>query len=759
MATAFDFEGFLRNGLGLPDGSRTILPPLDGVPHEVGEWIEMGGELEDAGEPAFPKSGRYYNHFHDPLRPWATAGLTSAIVGSNESSVRWMQNPNQAASGAAGGNWSWHDARRMYYQSLTEPDRDMRNALLAATFRSIGQMMHLVVDASNPDHARNDPHPLASVKKLGYWNYDKWMLARHTGNHRLDQFVPSLLANPIGFDPSILQIPISGTEPAKVPIARLIDSDTYHGGNPWVTFNATDPRLPAPIGLSEISNANFFSEDTLEAGYPNPRPSTVGLIPIEMAGPQPARDGRNVVRRYWTRPEGLGLLPANPARAQCAADAFFAWLVKPKPYWCMDRVVWDQTGVHMLPRAVGYARGVLEYFFRGSLRVVRANPRNDGLYLDFINTSSEQMDGVFEVYARYEKGSQSERRERVAVLNDGMPIVLEPGEFARHRWNISATAPTPYYVLVFRGRLGLETDAVVPQVFAVPFVQVVQESYNADVTKSCGFVENQLSWYENASHYCDLTPVNHQIRVRLATNFSGRDSADPASLGISRIIAAWVGSASGPAPLTVNGTSYPTGIWTQGEDGTHPDGLSISDPAARGESKLFLTIHFTDPNYSSVSMQLATFNPVRDGESKLVYDNFAIEEPRWHLVKERSWRVTPNMPLNLLRPESIGGFPAWPTPSVWETAEEFVRVNTFGAVQIVKDIYHQPFFSKSAALEAYASTVISEPTFPAPPYLHWHVVIKELPLTSAGMLEFRRAFVSNSELAPIRFTMTAQEAP
>ncbi len=88
-----------------------------------------------------------------------------------------MQNRDQAGSGAAGGNWSWHDARRMYYQALTEPDPVRREALLAATFRALGQIMHLVVDASVPEHVRNDEHPLGTTPF--FWSYDAWVQSRH----------------------------------------------------------------------------------------------------------------------------------------------------------------------------------------------------------------------------------------------------------------------------------------------------------------------------------------------------------------------------------------------------------------------------------------------------------------------------------------------------------------------------------------------------------------------------------------------------
>ena len=60
--------------------------------------------------------------------------------------------------------WSWPSARVRYYQALTEADPVIREALWADLFRALGQVMHLVVDASVPEHTRNDMHPFGAVK-------------------------------------------------------------------------------------------------------------------------------------------------------------------------------------------------------------------------------------------------------------------------------------------------------------------------------------------------------------------------------------------------------------------------------------------------------------------------------------------------------------------------------------------------------------------------------------------------------------------
>lgn len=247
-------DQYIRESLGIAAGRAAVLRKPDRTAIAL---LAEGGEREDDGSWL---TGRFYNHFHNPLEPWPEAGLHA--VRHSHSSVHWMQHPNQEP----GGKWAWGDARRLYLQALTAPDARTREAAAADLFRALGQIMHLVVDASVPEHARDDPHPFGTVsrevlngRKAG--NYEYWVSDQHAGSNSQQttaaerHFVVRFLSNPIGFDTRILRIPSPPEDAvATVPIARLIDADAY-------TADAPDPNvtLGAAIGLAEFSNANFFS--------------------------------------------------------------------------------------------------------------------------------------------------------------------------------------------------------------------------------------------------------------------------------------------------------------------------------------------------------------------------------------------------------------------------------------------------------------------------------------------------------------------
>jgi hypothetical protein len=50
---------------------------------------------------------------------------------------------------------SWKKAREVFYNGLTATDMTIRDSNYARTFQALGQIMHLIQDASVPAHERN----------------------------------------------------------------------------------------------------------------------------------------------------------------------------------------------------------------------------------------------------------------------------------------------------------------------------------------------------------------------------------------------------------------------------------------------------------------------------------------------------------------------------------------------------------------------------------------------------------------------------
>jgi hypothetical protein len=262
----FFLDDFVRNELGVVEGVTKEFADISLL-----AWIVLGGEREDdydlfRGEGLLPSSARFFNHFHDPLRGWDDAGLQLFPLAPRfDSSIVWMQRDDSGDAGIGAQGWSWPDARRSYYHALTLEGLQDRNQKWADTFRALGQIMHLVEDAAQPQHTRNDPHPIGFFEGWVDQHLDQ-------GSFSLDPaFVRAGEAN-TRFDRRILYQPTRHAE-APVPVARLIDTVTYQCNPPSPQpGSACDPNgtlIPA-IGIAEFTNANFFTEGTVPGPYPYP---------------------------------------------------------------------------------------------------------------------------------------------------------------------------------------------------------------------------------------------------------------------------------------------------------------------------------------------------------------------------------------------------------------------------------------------------------------------------------------------------------
>jgi hypothetical protein len=455
--TAFDL--FLRGDLGLLRGLQESFQGKS-----VFAWIGEGAIREDD---MFP-TPRFLRHFHDPLKPWDKAGL-----GEFDSSIRWMQRNDQ--------KWSWQAVRHAYHTALTAANPSPRERAWADMFRGLGQIMHLVVDASVPEHTRNDPHPLESicrtVRLRCYGNYEYWVSDSQAED--VIGFWAAYLSNPADFDTTIFERP-TGDTAAPAPIARLIDTDTYTGDDPNVTISQA-------IGLGEFANANFFSEDTGDRTYPFP--SVAMLESSRLPAPKTGH-----TRAYFKKGLGDGIL-VDPALAECVLYQSTAaeGVLRPISYTCVDENVWEATARLMLPRAVGYARGVLDYFFRGRIEIAPPDRFVYGLapFLEG-NTGaftslrfkvrnatpnedaggSQNTPGQMVAVVRYRMGAADPITEPAVRPSDNLFLAVSEtrqvsltGSFQELDFDfkdnpLPTNAVDVFLTVVWRGQLGLEPDAV-----------------------------------------------------------------------------------------------------------------------------------------------------------------------------------------------------------------------------------------------------------------------------------------------------------
>jgi ribosomal protein S16 len=338
---------------------------------KVKEWFQEGAELEDKSSPLFPLSGtgRSLNHFHNPLKPWAQSGLDDWFIShyAGESSLLWAQDGSNQQN-VVEGDWSWQKTREYYSAALTSLNDSERQANFAKTFRGLGHQMHLLQDTAVPDHVRNDAHPEDSLMKKnlsGSKYFETWAK---------DQ---SHYINTLASDPVFASVSFTTSNNDLSPVARLFDSDHYQGSNPSATLTQ---------GLAEYTNANFFSGDTIFAAeryavddrhyFPFPKRSSTDMQSFISGTKSPekiiAEDGKEDTG-IWISKITDGEQIGHFVRPSYLTTAVYEILGEGSKYYSTfyrDERCHEDYAQKLIPRAVGYSAGMLNYFFRGTIEIV-----------------------------------------------------------------------------------------------------------------------------------------------------------------------------------------------------------------------------------------------------------------------------------------------------------------------------------------------------------------------------------------------------
>jgi hypothetical protein len=410
----FNLDSYLKKNLGLEQGIEEVISENKRIKY----WLRDGGKYEDV--PVWYLSYvRSVNHFHDPIS-------NKGLKGSANSAVQWALMSKGTQS--TGGNYSWFDARDYFYQALTGKDKNTRNEYFGKTFRALGQLTHLVQDMSVPAHTRDDGHIVTTSYAGNYQYYEKWVKANAN--------ISSLASNPVFFDLSAL----SKTNPlGSVPIANLFDTNKFTGVDPNVSTQEN-------VGLSEYTNPNFLSDDTIfNDNFVYPSKKWLELW-----------TDNSVKRKYLKK-----MYEGEPVNHLAAVSWLYFYRLRYFPQEDqylpvgLDPECHREYSEKLIPYAVGYSAGLLNYFFRGEIDMAI----DDGGYGYVIeNNSDEDMNGTFELWY------DNDKDERVKINEWSLDI----GANSKSS-NINFKSPDDAkesckYILVFKGQMGQEQDAVVGQV-------------------------------------------------------------------------------------------------------------------------------------------------------------------------------------------------------------------------------------------------------------------------------------------------------
>ncbi|MBI2570706.1 MAG: hypothetical protein HYV63_27195 [Candidatus Schekmanbacteria bacterium] len=351
-----------------------------------------------------------------PARDWAVDA--SRITGVMSDFARGDSRDN---------DWDHEAARRYLWDALTlgawscagqELELDAgrspcREVGWALTFRAIGHVMHLVEDVSQPEHARNDAHPL-------YTGMDKWpetkegrirnpepylAAAGRLDYRRLSGWSPESSAPPApitadAFFSTDQGVPLRDDRtPGAAELANLyfLTSHTIPPRSSVTCGAGTSATTYASLELQDSATRGVFASPTfadlevvcsadtpfLTAYIPDPADPTT-LFPDVKLLAYKKDDRPDVCYPYHGVGEGekCHQLPKKPADNPCPIESredprcyggFTTGFVRSRTFWTSndDTVKTDVARV-VLYRAASYASAYLEWFFRGRLSAAPA---------------------------------------------------------------------------------------------------------------------------------------------------------------------------------------------------------------------------------------------------------------------------------------------------------------------------------------------------------------------------------------------------
>lgn len=437
-------EEIERNNDVLGESLRRRYPTRFEKPYSAGYLIVSGSEAEDH------PTERAQHHFLDPLSnrgldnnyygagvladflalfyPPAEQGNAGRFLCSlvslcepafNLDGTSAVDRVEGKTSGAYPHNYfAWPDTRQYFYNALTARTKEEREHYFALTFFSLGHNLHILEDMGVPAHTRND------------FLYDHIWHGLIKGSY-LEGYLES--------GKMIEKIAGQGD---GVFFSRLADFWDNNGSQ----------GLP---GLSEYVNHNFLSEGTVFRNYEFP--GWVDIKTYEIM----AEDGQKDFVRFYTGRTSDGLEIPHLAAVGLLHSALgllgYNDLARYTAY--LDPHCYQDYSEIIIPKAVSYVSGLIEYFFRGRIGVIK-----EGLAgFRIKNLSAEPIaGGLFEIYYDSTDGIRNRLASKPVDPNFSlMPgAVTEKIAFIPPDDNIAPGR----YIVVFRGRLGDEDQAVIGKV-------------------------------------------------------------------------------------------------------------------------------------------------------------------------------------------------------------------------------------------------------------------------------------------------------
>jgi hypothetical protein len=341
-----------------------------GEPTSVRNLIANGAIYEDD----FPPGPIY--HFFDPRTnsplninpadyPNANASYVAAINSRTRTSPDWMV-LGQGSSPYSVNYASFPKARGQFLAALTSPDRGTRLYRSGLLFDSLGRMIHHIQDMAHPQHVRNDNHlsskSFDAACGLGFDAFDlcqSYLALRRASASEAWTDRADIRA----------QLPMLGYDAVYPGSGTPADGLTVF----------TTPRqfwTNSGKGMADFTNRNFFSAGTMDQSPPfvgapfDVDAATLCSGAVPSCGAVPSGVLVTFFPSYVDdqfRQEGGPSLHPYAASASIFDPEFRT--SSGQRLTTVNRFTFAKDHEYLIPRAVAYSAGLINYFFRGQMEI------------------------------------------------------------------------------------------------------------------------------------------------------------------------------------------------------------------------------------------------------------------------------------------------------------------------------------------------------------------------------------------------------
>lgn len=449
------------------------------------EWMVQGSQEED-------NLLRPTCHFFDPVNESRlTIGrypVCFSIVGTTRADW-WALDPSRQS---IGNGYDIVDARDHYKDAVLGPNLGSRKTALKHLFLALGHVMHLVEDMAQPEHTRNDQH----------LTFSNWFLN--------NGYKPSIYEN-WGDDwiaPANLNNGVSKVSFGGYPAVSFDTFESYFTTNQRTPDNRSIGR-----GMADFSNRSFVTQDTNYGDY-NPR-TQCEIYPeprISDAYSRPKNTTYTVIRPDGTTTnvtvaeEIYSLDLYDPNVSFNVWDDFHTYLSSvdretrtydpQKRFYSLGDESYSSRANLLIPRATGYAAGLVNRFFSGKLDAAWTKNTTTGKWdVKITNLSTEKIGADAKIKAIYIASpsyfGRTNSDDTARILDDPIALLVP---------NFTGIAPSggsveikglsiPYLRdtdpvtqferrIIIEGTLGKETGRVVSLVQNP--IAVAKKSYDVD---------------------------------------------------------------------------------------------------------------------------------------------------------------------------------------------------------------------------------------------------------------------------------------